>query len=79
MDQFYGRLLTRVHGSHQEDDDEVARTVAEPDRFNESKLWPNSEWYIRRWDWEDWKGIIISVVSIIGIGGLMLFLANLGR
>jgi SSS family solute:Na+ symporter len=79
MDQFYGRLLTPVHGSHQEDDDEVARTVAEPDRFNESKLWPNSEWYIRRWDWEDWKGIIISVVSIIGIGGLMLFLANLGR
>ena len=78
-DQFYGRLLTPVHGDPAQDAKEVASTVADPHRLDDRKLWRESDWYFRKWDWQDWKGIVISVVAMIGIGGLMLFLANLGR
>ena len=78
-DRFYGRLLTPVRADPEEDEKEVALTVADPHRLDDRKLWPGSDWYLRKWDWQDWKGIIVSVVAMVGIGGLMLFLANLGR
>ncbi len=79
LDQFYGRMLTPVNDDPAQDKEDIAQTVAEPRRFDGSKLWPKSSWYIRRWDWQDWKGIVISLVAIIGIALLMLVLANLGR
>lgn len=79
LDQFYGRLLTPAQGTREEDAEEVALTVKDPHRFDSSKLWPKSDWYIRKWDWQDWKGIVISLVAIISIWGLMIILANLGR
>ena len=78
-DQFYGRMLTPVHGDPDEDEKAVAMTQDDPHRLDHTKLWPKSDWYIRKWDWQDWKGIVIAVVAMVGIGGLMLFLANLGR
>jgi solute:Na+ symporter, SSS family len=79
LDQFYGRLLTPAEGTREQDAHEVDLTIANPKRFDDRKLWPNSNWYIRKWDWQDWKGIVIVAVAFIVIGGLMMILANLGR
>jgi SSS family solute:Na+ symporter len=78
-DRFYARLLTPVNPDHEADKKEVAATVANPHIMDEKKLLPGSDWNFRKWDWQDWKGIVISAVSIICIGGLMLFMANLGK
>ncbi len=78
-DRFYARMLTPVHADPTEDARQMALVTEDPHRVDHAKLWPKSDWYIRKWNWQDWKGIIISVVAVIGIGGLMLILANLGR
>jgi hypothetical protein len=78
-DRFYARLLTPVNPDHEADKIAVAKTVANPHIMDGKKLRPDSDWNFRKWDWQDWKGIVISVVSIICIGGLMLFMANLGK
>ena len=75
---FYTRLLTPVHEDPEEDAKAVAEAAANPRALDERKLWPRSNWYIRKWDWQDWKGIIYAAVAMVGIGGLMWIFATLG-
>lgn len=77
-DDFYARMLTPVHDDQEQDARDVAAAVANPRALDDRKLWPQSNWYIRKWDWQDWKGIIYSVVAMVGIGGLMWIFATLG-
>jgi SSS family solute:Na+ symporter len=77
-DGFYTRLLTPVHEDPEADAKAVAEAVANPRALDDRKLWPRSNWYIRKWDWQDWKGIIYAAVAMVGIGGLMWIFATLG-
>ncbi len=78
-DRFYARLLTPVNPDHEADRKMIAATVANPHLMDDRKLRPGSSWNFRKWDWQDWKGIVISIIAIIGIGGFMLFMAGLGK
>jgi SSS family solute:Na+ symporter len=78
LDKFYSRLLTAVDDDPEQDAKRVAEAAANPRDTDQKKLWPASDWYIRRWDWQDWQGIIYAIVAMVGIGGLMWVLATLG-
>lgn len=79
LDKFYGKLLTPVVGScNLEDDKEMALTNANPTRFNHLKIFPNSNWEFRKWNREDWVGVIGSSIAVLSVVGLLVLIVSLG-
>ena len=79
LDLFYGKLLTPVVGSCSlEDDREMDLTRANPTRFNHLKIFPDSNWEFRRWDREDWLGVIVSCIAVVSVVALLVFVISLG-
>jgi len=80
LDQFYGKMRTPVLGhSTLEDDQAMEFTWADPNRFNHLKIFPNSNWEFRRWNREDWVGVIGSIVAALSVVLLLMFVVSLGR
>ncbi len=79
LDQFYCRLLTPVQSDPKQDAQAVESSIANPREAAKRKLWPESDWYIRKWNREDWKGIVYALAVMAGIFALILFLTNLGK
>jgi SSS family solute:Na+ symporter len=80
LDQFYGKLLTPVVGESGPDDDkEMELTRANPTRFNHLKIFPNSNWEFRKWNREDWIGVIVSSVAVLSVVGLLMLIVSLGQ
>ena len=48
LDQFYGKMLTPVVGTPDDDEREMALTRSNPTRFNHLKIFPDSNWEFRR-------------------------------
>jgi len=78
LDQFYGKMLTPVVGSHEDDDREMLLTRANPTRFNHLKIFPKSNWEFRIWNREDWTGVIISCFAVASVVALLVFIIGLG-
>ncbi len=78
LDQFYGKMLTPVVGTHEDDEREMALTRANPTRFNNLKIFPNSNWEFRKWNREDWLGVIISSLAVVSVVALLIFIVSLG-
>jgi solute:Na+ symporter, SSS family len=79
LDQFYGKMLTPVVGSHEDDERAMELTRANPARFNHLLMFPNSDWEVRRWNREDWMGVIISSLAAVSVVILLIFIVSLGR
>jgi len=80
LDQFYGKMRTPVLGnSTMEDDQAMELTRADPNRFNHLKMYPNSNWEFRRWNREDWVGVIGSIGAAVSVVVLLVFVVSLGR
>jgi len=79
LDQFYGKMLTPVVGSAEDDVQAMKLTRENPNRFNHLLLFPNSNWEFRKWNREDWTGVIVSSLAALGVVLLLIFLVNLGR
>ena len=71
LDLFYGRMKTPVRGSREDDAREVALTLADPHRFDHTKLFPKSNWELLKWDRQDWVGI---AGTLVGVAGCVLLL-----
>jgi SSS family solute:Na+ symporter len=54
-------------------------TRANPHRFDHLKIWPASNWEFRRWDREDWGGVLGSCAAAASVVALLVVLVNLGR
>lgn len=78
LDVFYAKLRTPVASDPKEDEERMRLTTQDPSRFDDRKLFRNSNWEIRRWDWDDWKGILYALISIIGIVGLLWGMLYIG-
>ena len=78
LDQFYGKMLTPVVGTHLDDDLAMEQTRANPGRFNYLKIFPESNWEFRRWNREDWTGVIGSSLAAVSVVVLLVFLVSLG-
>lgn len=78
LDQFYGKMLTPVVGTHLDDEKAMELTRANPHRFDYLKIFPGSNWEIRRWNREDWTGVIGSSLAAVSVVILLVFLVSLG-
>jgi len=78
LDVFYAKLRTPVSSDHEEDAERMRLTVKNPERFDQDKLFKNSNWEIRRWDWDDWRGVIYAFAAIFGIIGLLWAMLHIG-
>jgi hypothetical protein len=78
LDQFYGKMLTPVVGTHVDDEKAMELTRANPHRFDYLKIFPDSNWEIRRWNKEDWTGVIGSSLAAVSVVVLLVFLVSLG-
>ena len=79
LDQFYGKMLTPVVGSHEDDVNAMKLTRENPKRFNHLLLFPNSNWEFRKWNREDWLGVIFSSLAAIGVVILLVLLVSIGK
>ncbi len=78
LNQFYGKMLTPVVGTHEDDDRAMALTRANPTHFNHLKIFPNSNWEFRRWNREDLVGVIVSSIAVVSVVALLVFFVSLG-
>jgi SSS family solute:Na+ symporter len=78
LDQFYGKMLTPVVGTHEDDEREMALTRANPTRFNNLKIFPKSNWEFRIWNREDWTGVIVSCFAVASVVALLVIIVSLG-
>ena len=79
LDQFYGKMLTPVVGSHEDDARAMALTRANPTRFNHLKIFPGSDWEFRKWNREDLVGVIVSSIAVVSVVALLVFFVCLGN
>lgn len=78
LDQFYGKMLTPVIGN--EDDEKAMKLTREnPNRFRHLLMFPNSNWEFRKWNREDWKGVIGSSIAALTVVLLLILIVGLGR
>ena len=78
LDQFFGRMRTKVLPDHEADAREVERTRQDPHRFDHLKLIPDSNWEFEKWDTEDSVGFGVSVVIVLAILGMLTMLVSIG-
>ncbi|MCP5535740.1 MAG: sodium:solute symporter family protein [Akkermansiaceae bacterium] len=78
LDVFYAKLRTPVSSNHDEDAERMRLTTEDPSRYDDRKLFKNSNWELRKWDWDDWRGIIYAAASIAGIIGLLWGMLHIG-
>jgi SSS family solute:Na+ symporter len=78
LNQFYGKMLTPVVGTHEDDEKAMALTRANPTRLNNLKIFPNSNWEFRRWNREDWMGVVGSCIAVVSVIVLLIFIVSLG-
>jgi len=78
LNQFYGKMLTPVVGTHEDDERSMELTRANPTRFNHLKIFPDSSWEFRRWNREDLVGVIVSSIAVASVVALLMFLVSLG-
>jgi solute:Na+ symporter, SSS family len=75
VDQFYGKMKTPVSADPEVDAAEMAKTRAEPHRFDHKKLFPRSSWEFTKWDRVDTLGFLACCAvsgAILGLFYLIL-------
>ncbi len=78
MDRFYVKMKTPVASTPEEDVLELAKSYANPKRFEHLKLFPNSNWEFCKWDKTDFVGFTICCVIVVIILGFFWGILNVG-
>lgn len=74
IERFYAKLKTPVAPTEEEDEEEVRKSFENPGRFDNVKLFPNSNWEFTKWDKMDVLGFVGCWILVAGI---VLFLWGL--
>jgi len=78
LERFYVKMRTPVHVDKKVDQIEMGNSLANPDRFRERLLLPNSQFEIFKWNRVDAIGFILSVLTVFGIIGMLYVLLSIG-
>ena len=78
LDRYYVKMKTPVGGDPQQDAEELERSYREPDRFNDRKLWPNSNLEIQKPTRLDIVGFVLSLAACFGIIALAVLVTSIG-
>jgi uncharacterized membrane protein YcjF (UPF0283 family) len=76
--QFYGKMRTPVVGTPEDDVAAMALTRANPRRHDHLKLFPNSAWEMRKWNREDWRGVLGASLAAVSVILLLILVVSLG-
>ena len=78
LDVFYAKLRTPVSSDHAEDAERMKLTTKNPSRYDGDRLFQKSNWELRRWNKEDWMGIIYALAAMTSIVALLWGMLNAG-
>lgn len=78
LDRFYAKMKTRVEEDKEKDEEELAKSYANPHRFDHRKMFPGTQWEMLKWNREDSVGFSLALGMVVAIIGLLYFLVNLG-
>ncbi len=79
LDRFFAKMKTQVLVDRQADTDELELSYAQPERFDNRKLFPGSNWEFEKWDKVDTVGFTISVLVALAIVGALFVLVSIGE
>jgi solute:Na+ symporter, SSS family len=72
IDRFFVKMRTRVSaGGGAADSAALAAALQHPDHLRETKVWPDSDWEIYRWNREDAVGFAFAIGLVLAILGLL--------
>jgi len=78
VDRFYAKMKTKVAIDPELDVEELNLSYANPNRFKQMKILPESLWEFDKWDKEDIFGFLFSVVGVLAVIGLLILLFSIG-
>lgn len=78
LDRFYVKMKTKVQDNKEDDLKELEMSYANPHRFDDRKMFPNTQWEMLKWSREDRIGFWIAMGMVFVIIGMLYFLVNLG-
>ena len=78
LDRFYVKMKTAVDPDREKDRKELEASYANPSRFDEKRLFPNSDWEFVKPKTFDVVGFIICFAACFAIIGFAMFLASIG-
>lgn len=79
LKRFYGKMSTPVIADPLLDEKEVELTIVNPHRFDNSKLFPNSQWEFKKWDKTDFIGFVLCCVMVGVVLGVFWLVLNIGK
>ncbi len=77
VDQFFGKMKTPVGATPEIEKQELEETRRNPHRFDNKKLFPNSNWEWTKWNRVDTTGFVICLFVTCSIVGLFWFLLKI--
>lgn len=79
LDRFYVKMKTKVNADPVIDAKEMELSYANPRRFDYMKMFPNSNWEMRKWDGDDWYGVFMTVTASVGCVVLLWLAVTIGK
>jgi SSS family solute:Na+ symporter len=79
LDRFFVKMKTQVHTDPQEDARQMELSYADPGRFDDRKLFPNSDWEFDKWDKTDTVGFLISAVVAVLVVLFLIGILAIGK
>ena len=76
--RFYAKMRTPVLVDRLKDQQELEQSLANPERYRERLLFPNSQFELFKWNRVDTIGFVVSVAVVFGIIGMLHFLLHVG-
>ena len=78
LGRFYVKMRTPVNVDREIDRMEMEKSLANPDRFRERLLSDRGQFEFFKWNRTDTIGFALSVLTVLGIIGMLYILLNLG-
>lgn len=79
LDRFYVKMRTKVNADPVLDAKEMELSYADPHRFDHMKMFPKSNWEMRKWDRDDWYGVFMTIAASIGCVVLLWLAVTIGK
>jgi solute:Na+ symporter, SSS family len=78
LDRFYVKMKTEVQPTPEQDELELEKSYANPERFDHLKLFPKSSWEFCKWTKTDFVGFVCCCMIVLAIVGLFWWVLNIG-
>ena len=78
LDRFFSKQRTPIAPTPEEDQCELMRTFEHPERFDQEKLFPNSNWEFTKWSRGDILGFGGCWVAVCAVLGLIQWVLSIG-